>query len=173
MDKGTKGFPQNLPFNPRRGVTCIWHHLVLVLLLKTVLLVISFRKLIFNNKKMHETDVKCAKWCKLKFRAFIIRGWVVILQPSFTKPSFYLLSTQLSILAFLKQLKNKNSCCCTLGYDVTTFEFPSQKKERKGGWEPTFASNLKLNFGVLIRPYWSGQVHSLVKESQIDFKYKN
>ena len=61
MDKGTKGFPQNLPFNPRRGVTCIFYRLVLVLLLKNVLLVISLRKLIFNNKKMHETDVKCAK----------------------------------------------------------------------------------------------------------------
>ena len=26
----------------------------------------------------------------------------------------------------------------TLGYDVTTFEFPSQKQERKGGREPSF-----------------------------------
>ena len=51
MDKGTKGFPQNLPFNSRRGVKCICYRLVLVLLLKTVLLVISFRKLIFNNKR--------------------------------------------------------------------------------------------------------------------------
>ena len=41
----------------------------------------------------------------------------------------------------------------TLGYDVTTFEFPSQKQERKGRREPSFASNLKLNFEVLIRPY--------------------
>ena len=36
----------------------------------------------------------------------------------------------------------------TLGYNFTTFEFPSQKQERKGGWEPSFASNLKLNFGA-------------------------
>ena len=41
----------------------------------------------------------------------------------------------------------------TLGYDVTTFEFPSQKQERKEEREPGFASNLTLSFRVLIRPY--------------------
>ena len=61
----------------------------------------------------------------------------------------------------------------TLGYEVTTFEFPSQKQERKRGWEPSFALDLKLNFGVLIRPYWHGQVHILIKDNQIDFIYKN
>ena len=61
----------------------------------------------------------------------------------------------------------------TEGYDVTTFEFPSQKKEGKGGWEPSFASNLILNFRVLIRPYWPGQVQSYIKDLQIDLQYKN
>ena len=61
----------------------------------------------------------------------------------------------------------------TEGYDVTTFEFPSQKKEGKGGWEPSFASNLILNFRVLIRPYWPGQVQSHIKDIQIDLQYKN
>ena len=41
----------------------------------------------------------------------------------------------------------------TLGYDVTKFGLPSQKKEGKGGGEPSFASNLILNFRVLIKPY--------------------
>ena len=40
-----------------------------------------------------------------------------------------------------------------LGYHVTTFEFPSQQQGRKEGWESSFASNLTLNFRVLIRPY--------------------
>ena len=44
----------------------------------------------------------------------------------------------------------------TEGYDVTTFEFPSQKKEGKGGGEPSFASKLTLNFSALIQPYSSG-----------------
>ena len=48
----------------------------------------------------------------------------------------------------------------TEGYDVTTFEFPSQKKEGKGGWEPSFASNLILNFRVLIQPYSSRLVNN-------------
>ena len=50
--------------------------------------------------------------------------------------------------------------CYTEGYDVTTFEFPSQKKEGKGGWEPSFASNLILNFRVLIQPYSSSLVNN-------------
>ena len=61
----------------------------------------------------------------------------------------------------------------TEGYDVTMFEFPSQKKEGKGGWEPSFALNLILNFRVLIRPYWPGQVQSYIKDLQIDLQYKN
>ena len=48
----------------------------------------------------------------------------------------------------------------TEGYDVTTFEFASQKKEGKGGWEPSFASNLILNFRVLIQPYSSSLVNN-------------
>ena len=44
----------------------------------------------------------------------------------------------------------------TLGYDVMTFEFPSQKQERKEGWEPTLASNLTLYFRLLIQHYSSG-----------------
>ena len=55
---------------------------------------------------------------------------------------------------------------------VTTFEFPPQKQERKGGWEPSLASNLTLNFMVLIRLYWPGQVHSLVKDNKLDLCYK-
>ena len=53
---------------------------------------------------------------------------------------------------------------------IDLFEFPPQKQERKGvwEWEPTFASNLTLNFRVFIRPYWLGQVQSLVKDIQID-----
>ena len=62
---------------------------------------------------------------------------------------------------------------CTLGYDFTTFEFPSQKQEKKGGREPSFASNLKLYFGVLIRPYWRGQANSLLKGIELDLCYKN
>ena len=61
----------------------------------------------------------------------------------------------------------------TEGYDVTTFEFPSQKKEGKGGWEPSFASNLILNFRVLIRPYWPGQANSLIKGIELDLCYQN
>ena len=61
----------------------------------------------------------------------------------------------------------------TEGYDVTTFEFPSQKKEGKGGWEPSFASNLTLNFRVLIRPYWPGQVHSPINDIELDLWYQN
>ena len=40
------------------------------------------------------------------------------------------------------------------------FKFPSQKKEGKGGWEPSFASNLILNFRVLIQPYSSRLVNN-------------
>ena len=53
------------------------------------------------------------------------------------------------------------------------FEFAPQKGERKGGWEPSFASNLTLNFRVLIRPYWPGPVQSYIKDIQIDLQYKN
>ena len=38
---------------------------------------------------------------------------------------------------------------------------------------PYFALNFKLNFRVLIRPYLPGQVHSLIKDNQIDLDYKN
>ena len=69
--------------------------------------------------------------------------------------------------------RSRNYLHATEGYDVTTFEFPSQKKEGKGGWEPSFASNLILNFRVLIRPYWPGQVQSYIKDIQIDLQYKN
>ena len=48
----------------------------------------------------------------------------------------------------------------------------------KGEWDieervPYFALNFKLNFRVLIRPYWPGQVQSLIKDIQIDLCYKN
>ena len=56
---------------------------------------------------------------------------------------------------------------------IDLFKFPSQKQERKGGWGPSFASNLTLSFRVLIRPYWPGQVYSLIKDTQIDLDYKN
>ena len=55
------------------------------------------------------------------------------------------------------------NCCITLGYDVKTFEFPSQKQERKEGWEPIFASNLTLNFRPLIQPYSSGLLNSFCR----------
>ena len=59
------------------------------------------------------------------------------------------------------------------GLLVRTFEFATQKQERKGGWEPSFASNLRVNFRVLIRPYWPGQVHSNNKDTLFDPLYKN
>ena len=55
------------------------------------------------------------------------------------------------------------------------FEFTSQKQERKGRWEPSFVSNLKLNFRVLIQPYsrrliknfcWGGW--ALLSESKLE-----
>ena len=46
-------------------------------------------------------------------------------------------------------------------------------QDRRGGWGPSFASNLTLSFRVLIRPYWPGQVYSLIKDTQIDLDYKN
>ena len=51
------------------------------------------------------------------------------------------------------------------------FPLKSKKgREGEGRGEDSFASNLKLNFGVLIRSYWPGQVHSLIKNNQIDFE---
>ena len=61
----------------------------------------------------------------------------------------------------------------TLGYSIMTFEFAPQKQERKGGWEPIFASNFTLNFRVLIRPYWPGQVHSIIKDIELKLCYQN
>ena len=61
----------------------------------------------------------------------------------------------------------------TVSSCIDLFKFPSQKQERKGGWGPSFASNLTLSFRVLIRPYWPGQVYSLIKDTQIDLDYKN
>ena len=46
------------------------------------------------------------------------------------------------------------------------FEFPPQKQERKGGWEPSFASNYRLNFRLLIKPYWDGRVHWHIKDAR-------
>ena len=54
-----------------------------------------------------------------------------------------------------------------------TFEFAPQKQERKGGWEPIFASNFTLNFRVLIRPHWPGQVHSIIKDIKLKLCYQN
>ena len=42
----------------------------------------------------------------------------------------------------------------TLSSCIYLFEFPPQKSERKGGWEPCFALKLGLTFRVLIRPYF-------------------
>ena len=67
---------------------------------------------------------------------------------------------------FYKSTGTVSSC-------IDLFKFPSQKQERKGGWGPSFASNLTLSFRVLIRPYWTGQVYSLIKDTQIDLDYKN
>ena len=61
----------------------------------------------------------------------------------------------------------------TVSSCIDLFKFPSQKQERKGGWGPSFVSNLTLSFRVLIRPYWPGQVYSLIKDTQIDLDYKN
>ena len=61
----------------------------------------------------------------------------------------------------------------TVSSCIDLFKFPSQKQERKGGWGPSLASNLTLSFRVLIRPYWPGQVYSLIKDTQIDLDYKN
>ena len=61
----------------------------------------------------------------------------------------------------------------TLGYDVTKFEFPSHKQERKEVWEPSFASILPLNFRVIIRPYWPGLVHTPIKDIELSLWYQN
>ena len=61
----------------------------------------------------------------------------------------------------------------TLDYFTRRLNLPPKKEEGKGGWEPNFALNLRLNFRVLIRPYWPGQVHSLRKGIEVDLCYKN
>ena len=73
------------------------------------------------------------------------------------------------ILDWTNQFKSR----LTLGYSIMTFEFAPQKQERKGGWEPIFASNFTLNFRVLIRPYWPGQVHSIIKDIELKLCYQN
>ena len=54
-----------------------------------------------------------------------------------------------------------------------TFEFAPKKEEGKEGGEPAFASNLSLNFRVLLRAYWTEQVHSLITGIEIDLCYQN
>ena len=62
----------------------------------------------------------------------------------------------------------------TLDYSIWRLNSPlKRKKGRKGAWEPSYASDLTLNFGVLIRPYWPGQLNSLIKDIQIDLCYQN
>ena len=51
----------------------------------------------------------------------------------------------------------------TLGYNLMTFEFPSQKQEKKEGWEPSIASNLTLNFRLLIQPYSNWLLNSFYR----------
>ena len=67
----------------------------------------------------------------------------------------------------------KTTLLSSLSSCLDFFEFPPQKQERKGGWEPSFASNLTLDFKVLIRPYWPGQVQSLIKDIELDLSYHN
>ena len=78
-------------------------------------------------------------------------------------------------ISFSSILKPRLESCLTLTVSscIDLFKFPSQKQERKGGWGPSFVSNLTLSFRVLIRPYWPGQLYSLIKDTQIDLDYKN
>ena len=43
----------------------------------------------------------------------------------------------------------------TLSSCIFVFEFPPQKEERKRGRKPSFASNLRVNFRVLISKRYS------------------
>ena len=60
-----------------------------------------------------------------------------------------------------------------VGYSTWRLNLPPKKEEGKGGREPNLALNLKLNFRVLIRPYWPGQANSLIKGIELDLCHKN
>ena len=72
--------------------------------------------------------------------------------------SLLYLKTNTSSIAAAQLLlvKGKGHFDVTLSSCINVFEFPPQKEERKGGWEPSFALNLTLNFRALIQPYSSG-----------------
>ena len=81
--------------------------------------------------------------------------------------------SQLSAENLWSMLRGRSETTFYYGLFARTFKFATQKQERKGGWEPSFASNLRVNFRVLIRPYWPGQVHSNNKDTLFDPLYKN
>ena len=55
---------------------------------------------------------------------------------------------------------------CQVAYVSIHVWISPQKHKRIGGWEPSFASNYRLNFRALIRPYWDGQVHRHIKDAR-------
>ena len=61
----------------------------------------------------------------------------------------------MNVLCYEANIPGRYLTILTLGYFTWCLNLPPPKKkeEGKGGEEPNFALNLKLNFRVLIRPY--------------------